>query len=127
MRTAGARSQTTSELDDGTAGRSRASATAAIRARANCRTAARMREAPSANPGAPADGSPFPNTDPALFANAGETMAETYTRTHGVPKPERRHHVRRRVDRSERTREGCELRVQLCRAVDAGAGGSQAA
>jgi hypothetical protein len=44
-------------------------------------------EAPSANPGAPADGSPFPNTDPALFANAGETMAETYTRIHGVPKP----------------------------------------
>lgn len=44
-------------------------------------------EAPSANPGAPADGSPFPNTDPTLFANAGETMAETYTRIHGVPKP----------------------------------------
>jgi hypothetical protein len=44
-------------------------------------------EAPSANPGAPADGSPFPNTEPALFANAGETMAETYTRIHGVPKP----------------------------------------
>jgi len=44
-------------------------------------------EAPSANTGAPADGSPFPNTEPALFANAGETMAETYTRIHGVPKP----------------------------------------
>jgi len=44
-------------------------------------------EAPSANPGAPADGSPFPNTDPALFANAGETMAQTYTRLHGVPNP----------------------------------------
>src|SRR5262249_24678639 len=44
-------------------------------------------EAPSANPGAPVDGSPFPNTDPALFANAGETMAQTYTRIHGVPKP----------------------------------------
>lgn len=44
-------------------------------------------EAPSANNGAPADGSPFPNTEPALFANAGETMAETYTRIHGVPKP----------------------------------------
>ncbi len=44
-------------------------------------------EAPSANAGATADGSPFPNTDPALFANAGETMAETYTRIHGVPKP----------------------------------------
>ena len=44
-------------------------------------------EAPSANAGAPADGSPFPNTEPALFANAGETMAETYTRVHGVPRP----------------------------------------
>ncbi len=44
-------------------------------------------EPPSANPGAPADGSPFPNTEPALFANAGETMAETYTRIHGVPRP----------------------------------------
>ena len=44
-------------------------------------------EAPSANPGAPSDGSPFPNTEPALFANAGETMAETYTRINGVPKP----------------------------------------
>src|SRR5262245_56511068 len=44
-------------------------------------------EPPSANPGAPADGSPFPNTEPALFANAGETMAETYTRIHGVPHP----------------------------------------
>jgi hypothetical protein len=44
-------------------------------------------EAPSANPGAPADGSPFPNTDPTLFANAGETMAQTYTRIHGVPNP----------------------------------------
>jgi hypothetical protein len=44
-------------------------------------------EAPSANPGAPADGSPFPNTDPTLFANAGETMAETYTRINGVPNP----------------------------------------
>jgi hypothetical protein len=44
-------------------------------------------EVPSANPGAPADGSPFPNTDPTSFANAGETMAQTYTRIHGVPKP----------------------------------------
>ncbi len=44
-------------------------------------------EAPSANAGAPADGSPFPNTEPTLFANAGETMAETYTRINGVPKP----------------------------------------
>jgi hypothetical protein len=30
--------------------------------------------------GAPATGLPFPNTDPALFANFGETMAETLTR-----------------------------------------------
>jgi len=32
------------------------------------------------NPGAPATGSPFPNTNPALFANAGETMAQTLAR-----------------------------------------------
>jgi len=44
-------------------------------------------EAPSVNAGAPSDGSPFPNTEPTLFANAGETMAETYTRIHGVPMP----------------------------------------
>ena len=44
-------------------------------------------EAPSANPGAPSDGSPFPNTEPALFADAGETMAQTYTRMLGIPKP----------------------------------------
>jgi hypothetical protein len=54
-------------------------------------------EPPSANPGAPADGSPFPNTEPALFANAGETMAETYTRINGSAS-QRRHPVRRRVD-----------------------------
>jgi hypothetical protein len=30
--------------------------------------------------GAPVTGLPFPNTDPALFANYGETMAETLTR-----------------------------------------------
>ena len=41
----------------------------------------------SANPGAPADGSPFPNTEPALFANAGETMAEVWTRINGIPDP----------------------------------------
>ncbi len=35
---------------------------------------------PSANPGAPATGQPFPNTDPTLFANAGESMAELRTR-----------------------------------------------
>jgi Hydrazine synthase alpha subunit middle domain len=44
-------------------------------------------EAPSVNLGAPADGLPFPNTEPALFADTGETMAETYTRLHGVPTP----------------------------------------
>ncbi len=44
-------------------------------------------QAPSANPGAPVDGSPFPNTEPALFANAGDSMAETYTRINGVPSP----------------------------------------
>jgi hypothetical protein len=31
----------------------------------------------SVNPGAPTTGSPFPNTNPALFADMGETMAET--------------------------------------------------
>ncbi|MBM0107406.1 PD40 domain-containing protein [Steroidobacter sp. S1-65] len=34
----------------------------------------------SVNPGAPTTGSPFPNTNPALFADAGETMAETRAR-----------------------------------------------
>jgi Hydrazine synthase alpha subunit middle domain len=32
------------------------------------------------NPGAPTTGQPFPNTNPALFANAGETMAQTLAR-----------------------------------------------
>jgi hypothetical protein len=32
------------------------------------------------NPGAPTTGQPFPNTSPALFANAGETMAQTLAR-----------------------------------------------
>lgn len=32
------------------------------------------------NPGAPTTGSPFPNTNPALFADMGETMAETRAR-----------------------------------------------
>jgi hypothetical protein len=45
-------------------------------------------EAPSANPGATQDGSPFPNTEPALFANMGETMAETITRINGIPAPD---------------------------------------
>jgi hypothetical protein len=34
----------------------------------------------SVNPGAPTSGSPFPNTQPALFADQGETMAETRSR-----------------------------------------------
>ena len=41
----------------------------------------------SVNPGAPTDGQPFPNTESALFANAGETMAEVYTRINGIPEP----------------------------------------
>ena len=44
-------------------------------------------EAPSANAGATVDGLPFPNTEPALFANAGETMAEVYARINGYPDP----------------------------------------
>jgi hypothetical protein len=44
-------------------------------------------EAPSANLGASVDGSPFPNTEPALFANTGETMAEVITRINGIPSP----------------------------------------
>jgi Tol biopolymer transport system component len=32
------------------------------------------------NPGAPTTGQPFPNTNPQLFANAGETMAQTLAR-----------------------------------------------
>jgi hypothetical protein len=44
-------------------------------------------EAPSANVGAPIDGSPFPNTESALFADAGESMAEVITRINGVPNP----------------------------------------
>lgn len=41
----------------------------------------------SANPGAPTDGLPFPNTDPALFADAGETMAEVWSRINGTRTP----------------------------------------
>jgi len=44
-------------------------------------------EAPATNPGAPADGSPFPNTEPTLFANAGETMAEVTARINGARTP----------------------------------------
>lgn len=42
-------------------------------------------EYPSINNGAPSTGVPFPNTNPALFADIGETMAETYTRINGIP------------------------------------------
>ena len=38
----------------------------------------------SINTGAMTTGNPFPNTDPALFANMGETMAETYARVRGL-------------------------------------------
>ncbi len=41
-------------------------------------------EAESINAGALASSMPFPNTHPALLANAGETMAETLTRLNGV-------------------------------------------
>jgi hypothetical protein len=34
----------------------------------------------SVNPGAPTTGQPFPNTDPALFADMGESMAQTLDR-----------------------------------------------
>jgi len=45
-------------------------------------------EAPSVNDGAPLDGQPFPNTNPGLVADAGETMAETATRINGIPDPD---------------------------------------
>ncbi|MBV1908655.1 MAG: hypothetical protein KUG78_05000 [Kangiellaceae bacterium] len=38
----------------------------------------------SPNSGAPATGVPFPNTNPALFADEGESMAEVYARINGV-------------------------------------------
>ncbi|WP_240695178.1 hypothetical protein [Corallincola luteus] len=44
-------------------------------------------QAPSANPGAPETGQPFPNTNPALFADIGETMAEVATRINGLAAP----------------------------------------
>lgn len=37
-------------------------------------------EPASVNPGAPTTGSPFPNTEPALFADIGETMAQVWSR-----------------------------------------------
>lgn len=40
----------------------------------------------SINNGSQSTGLPFPNTNPALFADAGETMAETYARITGVPR-----------------------------------------
>jgi len=42
---------------------------------------------PSINYGAATTGLPFPNTNPALFADMGETMAEVYARINGVRKP----------------------------------------
>ena len=44
-------------------------------------------EATSANDGANTTGSPFPNTVPTLFADAGETMAETWARVMGTRNP----------------------------------------
>jgi len=41
-------------------------------------------ESPSINNGAPSTGSPFPDTHPALFADLGESMAETLTRINGI-------------------------------------------
>ena len=49
--------------------------------------ARRDAQAPSVNSGALVDGSPFPNTEPALFANSGETMAELISRINGLPDP----------------------------------------
>jgi hypothetical protein len=40
-------------------------------------------QAPTINPGGP-----FPNTDPLLPADPGETMAETFARINGVPEPD---------------------------------------
>lgn len=45
-------------------------------------------EPPSANPGAPTTGSPFPNASPALLADAGESMAEVRARILGIPAPD---------------------------------------
>ena len=44
-------------------------------------------EPASANAGAPTTGQPFPNTEPALFADMGETMAQTYARINGIRTP----------------------------------------
>ncbi|TDF34681.1 hypothetical protein EYS14_23285 [Alteromonadaceae bacterium M269] len=45
-------------------------------------------ELDSINLGAAVNGNPFPNTNPLLFADMGETMAETATRINGVPYPQ---------------------------------------
>lgn len=44
-------------------------------------------EPESINSGAETTGLPFPNTNPALFADMGETMAETYARINGYRTP----------------------------------------
>lgn len=41
-------------------------------------------EPTSVNTGAPTTGLPFPNSEPALFADMGETMAETFARINGT-------------------------------------------
>ncbi len=41
----------------------------------------------SVNPGAMTTGLPFPNTEPALFADPGESMAETWSRINGPREP----------------------------------------
>jgi hypothetical protein len=79
------------------------------RAPANCLTVVRC-EAPSVNAGAPSDGSPFPNTEPTLFANAGKRWRKR-TRAFTACRCRTSTSGSRRVDRSERARERCELRV----------------
>ncbi len=46
-------------------------------------------EASSAHLGAPATGLAYPNTEPALFADEGETMAEVASRIRGLQSPDR--------------------------------------
>jgi hypothetical protein len=43
-----------------------------------------LTEPPTANPGAAQIGLPFPNTEPALFAESGETMGEVYARINTI-------------------------------------------
>ncbi|WP_158971393.1 hypothetical protein [Paraglaciecola sp. L3A3] len=45
-------------------------------------------ETPSINLGAAVNGLPFPNTNPDLFADAGETMAQTKSRINGLAYPQ---------------------------------------